>query len=445
VVNTQQLADGAERIENVHEEPGMNRWPLRSRAAQGFVASARGLALCGVMIEQVLIAVLLLGMMAFTVLGFGLYLLPGTVLTVRRLAIRSRRLAGSWCDTPIRSLYLPRPPEETRADLWRRRYPWLLGDPATWRDLLWLVVNPLVGWFMTLAPAALIVWGLFGIVMPAVWKPIVDAHGNNWYAFIHVDGAAAAWLCVPLGAVAIALGTRAAPWLLGRYGQFAHSLLAPTRQAELEGRASRLEETRSAAIDARTAELRRIEENLRHGALTRLDAMGMTLRSAEQVLAESPEAAGALLAEARRSSAEALAELRDLVRSIHPPVLADRGLGDAIRALALDSPLQVEVAVDLPGRVDPAVESAAYFAVRELLTRAVRERSVRRASIDVRYAHGTLRIDITDYGAEGAAALRAPVLQDIEHRLAAFEGILAVSGVPSGPVVMSVELPSPLM
>jgi signal transduction histidine kinase len=298
---------------------------------------------------------------------------------------------------------------------------------------------------MTLLPAALILWGLFGVVMPAVWRPIVDAGGNNWYAFIHVDKAASAWLCVPLGAGSIALGTWAAPWLLGRYGRFAHALLASTRQAGLEMRASQLEETRSAAIDIRAAELRRIEENLRHGALARLDAMGMTLRSAEQVLTNSPEAASALLAEARRSSAEALAELRDLVRSIHPPVLADRGLGDAIRALALDSPLQVEVTVDLPGRVDPAVESAVYFAVRELLARAARQRAARRASIDVRYARGMLRIDITDHAAKGADALRESSLSDIDHRLAAFDGVLAVNSVPGGPIIMSIEVPSPLL
>jgi signal transduction histidine kinase len=190
--------------------------------------------------------------------------------------------------------------------------------------------------------------------------------------------------------------------------------------------------------------LRRIEENLRHGSLARLDAMGLTLRSAEKVLADSPEAAGALLAEARRSSAEALAELRDLVRSIHPPVLADRGLGDAIRALALDSPLQVEVAVDLPGRVDPAVESAAYFAVRELLDRAARQRAARRVSIDVRYARRMLRIDIIDSGAKGADAPHPSSLSDIEHRLAAFDGVLAVNSVSGGPTTMSIEVPSPL-
>ena len=336
------------------------------------------------MIVESLVALMVACVVLFAALGIGLVLIPAAVHSVRGLTNLTRRLSGRWCGVEIPRPYRsPATAGGQPASLWRR-LGGLLTDRATWRDLLWLIVNPLVGWFMTLLPAALILWGLFGVVMPAVWRPIVDAGGNNWYAFIHVDGAAAAWLCVPLGAGSIALGTWAAPWLLGRYGRFAHALLSPTRQAGLEMRASQLEETRSAAIDIRAAELRRIEENLRHGALARLDAMGMTLRSAEQVLTNSPEAASALLAEARRSSAEALAELRDLVRSIHPPVLADRGLGDAIRALALDSPLQVEVTVDLPGRVDPAVESAAYFAVRELLARAARQRVARRLTSGTR-------------------------------------------------------------
>ena len=106
-----------------------------------------------------------------------------------------------------------------------------MGDPATWRDLAWITVDTLVGWLLTLAPAGLIAWGLFGVVMPAVWRPIVTAHGNNWYAFIHVTTASTAWLSVALGIAFIALGLLTAPWLLRRYGTLARSLLAPARTA----------------------------------------------------------------------------------------------------------------------------------------------------------------------------------------------------------------------
>jgi hypothetical protein len=96
---------------------------------------------------------------------------------------------------------------------------------------VWITVDSLVGWLLALTPAGLIAWGVFGVIMPAVWHPIVAAHGSNWYAFIHVTSASAAWLSVALGIVFIAVGLRCAPWLLRRYGVLARSLLAPDRSA----------------------------------------------------------------------------------------------------------------------------------------------------------------------------------------------------------------------
>ena len=107
-------------------------------------------------------------------------------------------------------------------------------------------------------------------------------------------------------------------------------------------------------MDTAAAELRRVERDLHDGAQARLVALGMNLRAAERLIPTSPEAAIALVAEARETSAQALTELRDLVRGIYPPVLADRGLADAVRALALDTPLPAETDIDLPGRLDRA-------------------------------------------------------------------------------------------
>ena len=104
-----------------------------------------------------------------------------------------------------------------------------MADPDTWRSLVWSSVDILAGWLLTLAPAGLIAWGLFGVVMPAVWHPIVSAHGNNWYAFIHVTTASTAWLSAALGIMFIALSLLTAPWLLRRYGALAQSLLGPIR------------------------------------------------------------------------------------------------------------------------------------------------------------------------------------------------------------------------
>jgi hypothetical protein len=103
-----------------------------------------------------------------------------------------------------------------------------MADPDTWRSLLWSTIDILAGcWLLTLAPAALIAWGLFGVVMPAVWHPIVAAHGNNWYALIHVTTASTAWLSVALGIAFIALGLLTAPWLVRRHAGLARSLRTP--------------------------------------------------------------------------------------------------------------------------------------------------------------------------------------------------------------------------
>ena len=135
------------------------------------------------------------------------------------------------------------------------------------------------------------------------------------------------------------------------------------RNRELRARVRRLTVTRVDAVDTAAAELRRVERDLHDGAQARLIALGISLRATEGLIRTNPEAAVALVVESRENSARALAELRALVRGINPPVLAERGLGDAIRALALDASLATEVDVDLPGQLPPPVESAAYFAV----------------------------------------------------------------------------------
>jgi signal transduction histidine kinase len=391
----------------------------------------------------------------FAVLGVGLLPIPATLLASRSLATRTRQLTGRWCGVPIPDPYLPPPaaapetgPEtgtgpgtETGQPSFWRRFGWLLTDQATWRDLLWDLVDPCVGWVIALAPAALILWGLFGVIMPAIWGRIVQVGGNNWYAFIRVDSTRTGWLCVPLGVAFAALGLYAAPWLLRRYGLLAATMLAPTRTAELALRVSHLAQTRADAVDTGAAELRRIERDLHDGAQARMVAMGMTISAAEQILEQNPAAARALLNEARDSSAKALAELRDLVRGIHPPVLADRGLTDAIRALALDSPLKTEVIGGLTGRPPAPVESAAYFAVSELLTNVAKHAHAQHAWIDLRHERGLLRIDVSDDGQGGADAARGTGLSGIERRLAAFDGILALNSPPGGPTVITMELP----
>jgi signal transduction histidine kinase len=247
-------------------------------------------------------------------------------------------------------------------------------------------------------------------------------------------------LCLLLAAAAL----WAAPRLLTGYGRLAERLLGPSREARLAQRVDHLAATRSDTIDSGAAEMRRIERDLHDGAQARLVAMGMTLNAAEQLFESNPQAARALVTEAKASSVKALAELRDLVRGIHPPVLADRGLLDAVRALALDLPLPTQVAGTLPARPPAPVESAAYFAVNELLANVSKHAGASRVWIEIAHNGEALRIGVTDDGRGGADPSRGTGLRGLERRLAAFDGVLAVSSPPGGPTIASLEIPCAL-
>lgn len=209
----------------------------------------------------------------------------------------------------------------------------------------------------------------------------------------------------------------------------------------LTQRVTRLAETRRDATEAAVAELRRIERDLHDGAQARLVAVGMSLRAAEQLMPAHPEAALALVAEARETSSRALDDLRDLVRGIYPPVLADRGLSDAVRALALDAPLTVDTDITLAEEPPVPVAAAVYFAIAEALTNAVRHSGGETAQIGIGYADGMLRAVVTDDGQGGADPAAGTGLSGVERRLATFDGILAVTSPPGGPTIIAIEVP----
>ena len=385
-------------------------------------ACARGAALGALAIAEVVLLHPIL-------LVLALVPIPGIGPVVRQLTDLSRRLCGEWCGVPIASPYRPEPAGEGEDGLptWRQRRRWVMDDPATWRDVAWILLNPWLGAALAGGSAAAIVYGIFGMALP---------HGSTQLADV---------ISHPLYGILLAVsGFVASPWLLRGYGEFTRSLLGPTRHAQLAQRVSHLAQTRSDAIDTGAAEMRRVERDLHDGAQARLVALGMTLDAAGQLIDINPAAAQALLTEARDNSVKALAELRDLVRGIHPPVLADRGLADAVRALALDSPLQVRVINELPGRPPAPVESAAYFAVSELLANVAKHADARRVWIDIRHDGGVLRIGVTDDGCGGADPAGGTGLSGIERRLAAFDGLLAVSSPSGGPTVANMEIPCAL-
>ncbi len=231
-------------------------------------------------------------------------------------------------------------------------------------------------------------------------------------------------------------------WLLPRTIGV-HSGLA-TRNRELLSRVRRLTATRVDAVDSAAAELRRVERDLHDGAQARLVALGISLRATEGLIRTDPDAAVALVSESRENSARALAELRALVRGINPPVLAERGLGDAIRALALDCPLATTAEIDLPGRVPAPVEAAAYFAVAEFLANAAKHSGASGVHIRAAYSAGLLRIEVSDDGVGGADPAGGTGLRGAERRLGTFDGVLAISSPPGGPTIVVVEVPCAL-
>ena len=233
------------------------------------------------------------------------------------------------------------------------------------------------------------------------------------------------------------LGLGLTPLAFPTLGRF----VGMSTDGELVRRVQRLTESRAVVVDTAAADLRRLERDLHDGAQARLVALGMNLRAAEKLIPVSPEAAMALVAEARETSARALTELRELVRGVHPPVLADRGLGDALRALALDTPMKIRAEIDLPDRLPAPIETACYFAVAEVLTNAVKHSGARAGQVWASHRDDLLRITVTDFGVGGADPARGTGLAGVERRLAAFDGIVAVSSPVGGPTMVVMEVP----
>ena len=233
------------------------------------------------------------------------------------------------------------------------------------------------------------------------------------------------------------------PRLLKAHAQVASSLLAPTREA-MAAQVGQLAESRSQAVDASAAELRRIERDLHDGAQARLVSLGMNIGFAEQVLKDNPDLALSLLAEARTSSGQALVELRTLVRGIHPPVLAERGLDGAVRALALSLPLPVDLHIDLPGRASAPVESARLLRHRrgpgQRGQAQRREPGLGPARVRFRQADRDRRRQRHRRRAPRAGG----GLRGVERRLAAFDGVVAVTSPVGGPTLVTMELPCEL-
>ena len=414
-------------------------------ADQRLLTFGQGLAwrmkLSGLAIAYVVLAVPALVLVVLTTVslgvaavGVGLALLLLFVPLVAQLANAHRAISGRVLGVKIERPYAP---TGSTSGLGVLRS-WA-GDSARWRDYGWLWMRITIGWATA--------WIAFGLTLGVIWYAIfpfvywVSPAGvfNMDYGIYQLDTQAESFFEWFFLLIAFGLWWKLEPVLVRFVAQLDRSLLAPSRD-QLERRVEHVAQTRAESIDHSAAELRRIERDLHDGAQARLVSLGMTLGLAEQLMESDPEGAARLLAEARDSSTTALGDLRSVVRGIHPPVLADRGLAGAVQALALDMSLPVSVIITLPGRPPTPIESAVYFAVAECLANVVKHASASRASVELTWDDGLLRAIVTDDGVGGASPDRGSGLAGLARRLDALDGRMEVVSPDGGPTVITLEV-----
>ena len=358
--------------------------------------------------------------MSLVVLGVGIPLTLLATALVRWFADLHRQWAAERLGEPVPRPYLPTPETGWPVQLWT-----ILRDPATWRDWAWLVVNAVTGWFTSGLSLLFFLGGVFYLIFPLIYRltpPQVFRTPLGEGFRLH--SVTQSFALVPLGPVFLLLWSATAVRLANLNARVIRALIGPTEQARLRARVQHLATSRAETVDAQAAELRRIERDLHDGAQARLVALGMNLGWPRSCSTATRRPRSSCSPRPARPAASALAELRDLVRGIHPPVLADRGLDGAVRALALTLPLPVEV------RRRPARPAAGAGRVGGLLRgrrgagqRRQAQPARRRAWVRLR-ARRRPAADrwSRDDGRGGADPAAGSGLRGIERRLAAFDG-----------------------
>ncbi|MGW1839734.1 sensor histidine kinase [Streptomyces sp. NPDC002067] len=307
--------------------------------------------------------------------------------------------------------------ERTRRDAlldqkWRLRW----EDPANWRDLRFTGILPLTAGVVAALPPAGVAAAVLGLGRPGPAARLV-------------------------GALGLVVAVASAPYAWRLVAPVAVRFLRPSPAMALADRVDELTARRADATVAQAAEIRRIERDLHDGAQARLVALGLSLATAEKLMETDPERAKALMRDARTGATASLTELRELIRGISPPVLNERGLVDAVRALALDIPLDVAVSADARLALDPAIESAVYFGVAELLTNAVRHACASRVRVRLAGDGAGLVVEVEDDGRGGADERGGGGLAGLRRRLAVFDGTLEITSPPGGPTRVRMALP----
>ncbi|WP_326700654.1 sensor histidine kinase [Streptomyces sp. NBC_01754] len=392
----------------------------RSWEASRFLFTGLLLGFAGYVLTFLVAAVLV-----FAAVVVGLPALPEATKLLRRLTESERRRAAARLGEPYRpTAYLPLDTGELGERVRRA-----LTDPATRRDVLWLPFQAVVGSVVAclatvLWPVGLLVDGTALSVVHLLDRRTADAYGTP--------------PPVRRGRV-----LRWHPVLADLSASWNRSVLDPPAPAGLAERVAQLTESRAGAVEAHGAELRRIERDLHDGAQARIVALSMRIGLAKQLLDRDPAAARARLDEAQDGADAALAELRHVVRGIHPPVLTDRGLAGAVRALAAGVAVPVEAELDEVEdgrRLPAAIEAAAYFVIAEALTNISRHSGATTATVRIGRGAGTLRVRIGDDGHGGADERAGSGLVGIRRRVAALDGTTRISSPAGGPTDIEVEL-----
>ncbi|WP_066982427.1 sensor histidine kinase [Streptomyces sp. NRRL F-4489] len=330
---------------------------------------------------------------------------------------------------------------------WRRA---VLGDPASRRALAAALLAPLTALPPLLAAVLGYVYGPLALAHPVLrrWNNVTvrAPDGSVRHVGLMLDGVEfdswPRWTAVVAAGAALLL---LAPWLVRRAGAphrlLLRALLGPSAA---DARIRALEESRAHAVEDAAATLRRIERDLHDGTQARLVGLGMQLTLIRELITRdaAPDRLLATVDRARDNATQAVADLRHLVRGIHPPAL-DAGLATALATLAADAPLPVALDTRIDPRPTPALESIAYFCAAELLANAVKHSAATRAAIEVRGDGRTLLLAVRDDGRGGAVIGAGSGLTGLLGCVRTVDGTLTCDSPPGGPTVVTVQLPYP--
>jgi signal transduction histidine kinase len=390
------------------------------------------------------------GIAWFTVIVTGFSVGVGTLITLigipillllllfsRVISAVERARSGALLDAPVAS---PFRPLGGPGSLWQQLKA-LVSDGAAWKaGAFGLVAFPFgIATFVV----TVVLWsvGLAGATYPLYgWSSSISGQGLNLGGVerfgIIVVTTIAGW-AVLLATPHVVRGMASLNRGLVR------GLLGPSGAIQLQQRVEALSESREASVDAAEAERRRIERDLHDGAQQRLVALAMDLGLAKERMerGEDPAGTAQLVGQAHDEAKRAITELRELVRGIHPAVLADRGLDAALSSVAARCPIPVELLVELPDRPPAAIEATAYFVVAEALTNVAKHSRARSARVRVSRRGPLLSIEVTDDGIGGAAVQHAGGLAGLRDRVRAVEGTLRLASPPGGPTTLLAELP----